>query len=90
MYEFADEERNRIRAAMTLPQLQLEHARRHLECIPELHDWLSTNEQIIQCVDLCVWRGRTLARYEAAHPEAVAEIRDLEFDSEPDANDEEL
>jgi len=96
MYEFADEERNRMRATMTLPQLQLEHAMRSLERVPELHDWLTTNQQIAQCVDLCVWRGRMLARYEAAHLEAVAEIRELEFDSEPDGedvpntNDEEL
>ena len=90
-YERARAGRDAMREAMTGPQLGLTYAREYLARVPEITA-LDANftvlGQIRECVDLCIWRGRTMARYEAAHPEAASEFVELGFDTEAEESSE--
>ena len=90
--EQAQSERDAMREAMTLPQLQVMHARRELAQVPELtplQAGVQVLDQLRECVELCLLRGRTLERYAARHPEAAAELRELEFDEEDEETEAE-
>ena len=90
--EQAQAERNAMREAMSLPQLEMLYARRELAQVPELtplQPGVQVLDQLRECVDLCVLRGRTLERYAARHPEAAAELRELEFDEEDEETEAE-
>ena len=58
--------------------------------MPEVQAGQNVNQQLVMCADLCVLRGRILARFEARHPEFIAELRELERDSEPEEPEEEV
>ena len=88
-YERAEQQRLDMRAAMSVPQLNMMRARQLLATVPELTADVGAVHQIAELVDLCLNRGRTLTRYAALHPEAVAELTELGFDTEEEESDEE-
>jgi hypothetical protein len=90
-FEAAQEELNQVRAVMTGEQVRLHRARELLARVPELTalgQGVTIIDQVRECVELALSRGRVMERYEAIHLEAAAEFVELGQSSEDEEEEE--